>query len=212
MRVISGSLKGRKINFLKNYNTRPLKDSVRESIFNILDHSKFFKVRVKNSNILDLYSGIGSFGIESLSRGAAKITFIEQDKKAAEILERNLMVLSVYDRVKLINNKIEIELEKKFIEKFSIFFFDPPFVDNNFIKNLKTIKIKKIYKKDHLIIIHRERKADDNLGDLIKIVDTKIYGRSKIIFGTFNWVIFLLRFLLVQQQVDHRDLSSKDCQ
>ena len=186
MRIISGSLKGRKINFLKNYTTRPLKDSVRESIFNILEHSKFFKVKIKNSNILDLYSGIGSFGIESLSRGAAKITFIEQDKKAAEILERNLMVLSVYDRVKLINNKIEIELEKKFIEKFSIFFFDPPFVDNNFIKNLKTIKIKKIYNKDHLIIIHRERKAEDNLNDLIKIVDTKIYGRSKIIFGTFN--------------------------
>ena len=86
MRVISGSLKGRKINFLKNYTTRPLKDSVRESIFNILEHSKFFKVKIKNSNILDLYSGIGSFGIESLSRGAAKITFIEQDKKAAEIL------------------------------------------------------------------------------------------------------------------------------
>lgn len=186
MRVISGSLKGRKINFLKNYNTRPLKDSVRESIFNILEHSKFFKVKIKNSNILDLYSGIGSFGIESLSRGAAKITFIEQDKKAVEILERNLMVLSVLDRVKLINNKIEIELEKKFIEKFSIFFFDPPFIDNNFIKNLKTIKIKKIYNKDHLIIIHRERKAEDNLNDLIKIVDTKIYGRSKIIFGTFN--------------------------
>ena len=96
------------------------------------------------------------------------------------------MVLSVYDRVKLINNKIEIELEKKFIDKFSIFFFDPPFIDNNFIKNLKTIKIKKIYNKDHLIIIHRERKAEDNFDDLIKIVDTKIYGRSKIIFGTFN--------------------------
>ena len=186
MRVISGSLKGRKINFLKNHTTRPLKDSVRESIFNVLEHSKFFKVKIKNSNILDLYSGIGSFGIESLSRGAAKITFIEQDKKTVEILERNLMVLSVYDRVKLINNKIEIELEKKFIEKFSIFFFDPPFIDNNFIDNLKTIKIKKIYKKENLIIIHRERNAEDNLDDLIKIVDTKIYGRSKIIFGTFN--------------------------
>ena len=186
MRVISGTLKGRSLNFLKNSYTRPLKDSVKESIFNILKHSNLINVRTEDSNILDLYSGIGSFGIESLSRGAAKITFIEQDKKASEILERNLIVLSVFDRVKLINNKIEIELEKKFIEKFSIFFFDPPFIDNNFIKNLKTIKIKKIYNKDHLIIIHRERKAEDNLNDLIKIVDTKIYGRSKIIFGTFN--------------------------
>ena len=125
MRVISGTLKGRSLNFLKNSYTRPLKDSVKESIFNILKHSNLINVRTEDSNILDLYSGIGSFGIESLSRGAAKITFIEQDKKASEILERNLIVLSVFDRVKLINNKIEIELEKKFIEKFSIFFFRP---------------------------------------------------------------------------------------
>ena len=185
MRVISGSLKGRKINFLKNYTTRPLKDSVRESIFNVLEHSKFFKVKIKNSNILDLYSGIGSFGIESLSRGAAKVTFIEQDKEATEILERNLMALSMTDKVKIINNKVEIQLEENFIEKFSIFFFDPPFSENYFINDLKTIKIKKIFKNNHLIIIHRERKTEDDLNDLIKIVDTKIYGRSKIIFGTF---------------------------
>ena len=81
MRVISGSLKGRKINFLKNYTTRPLKDSVRESIFNVLEHSKFFKVKIKNSNILDLYSGIGSFGIESCQEGQLKLLLLSKIKK-----------------------------------------------------------------------------------------------------------------------------------
>ena len=66
MRIISGKLKGRSINFLKNLKTRPLKDKVRESIFNILQHSKFVKIKVNGANILDLYSGIGSFGIESI--------------------------------------------------------------------------------------------------------------------------------------------------
>ena len=185
MRVISGSLKGRKINFLKNYTTRPLKDFVRESIFNILEHSKFLKLTIKNSNILDLYSGIGSFGIESLSRGANKVTFIEQDKRATDILEKNLISLSISNKVKIINKKIEFEMENKFTEKFSIFFLDPPFSDKNFTKNLKLIKMKKIYKKNHVIIIHRETKSEDNLNELIKIINTKIYGRSKIIFGTF---------------------------
>ena len=185
MRVISGSLKGRKINFLKNYTTRPLKASVRESIFNILEHSKLFKVTIKNSNILDLYSGIGSFGIESLSRGADKVTFIEQDKRAADILEKNLIVLSLSDKVKIINSKIENELKKRFNEKFSIFFLDPPFHDKNFSENLKLIKIKKIHRKNHVVIIHRERKMEDRLNELIKVIDTKIYGRSKIIFGVF---------------------------
>ena len=67
MRIISGVLKGRLIKFLKNSYTRPLKDNVRENVFNILNHSKYIKVNVKDSNVLDLYSGIGSFGLECIS-------------------------------------------------------------------------------------------------------------------------------------------------
>ena len=62
MRVISGFLKGKKIKYLKNKITRPLKDSVKENIFNILIHSNLIKIKIDKSNVLDLYSGIGSFG------------------------------------------------------------------------------------------------------------------------------------------------------
>ena len=89
MRVISGVLKGRSINFLNNLNTRPLKDSVKESIFNILIHSNLINVKIENSNILDLYSGIGSFGIECLSRKAKKATFVEKNKDAATVLQNS---------------------------------------------------------------------------------------------------------------------------
>ena len=80
MRIISGKLKGKTISFLKSLTTRPLKDSVKESIFNIITHSNLININLKNSNILDLYSGIGSFGLECVSRGAEKITFVEKDK------------------------------------------------------------------------------------------------------------------------------------
>ena len=90
MRVISGSLKGRLINFIKNSNTRPLKDSVKESVFNILDHSNLLKTEIKNSNILDLYSGIGSFGIECISRSAKKVTFVEREYWLSEDIKRKL--------------------------------------------------------------------------------------------------------------------------
>ena len=53
MRIISGEFKGRPIKFLKNSNTRPLKDTVKENIFNILQHSNFINVSIKNSNVLD---------------------------------------------------------------------------------------------------------------------------------------------------------------
>ena len=121
MRVISGSLKGRPINFLKNIDTRPLKDSVRENLFNVLYHSNLIKTKIDRSNILDLYSGIGSFGIECISRGAKKVTFIEQDINATAILKKNLINLSIIDKSKIYNQKIE-NVILQLNDKFDIFF------------------------------------------------------------------------------------------
>ena len=122
MRIISGLLKGKKINFLSNSITRPLKDSVRENIFNILKHSKIINLRVENSNVLDLYSGVGSFGIECISRGAKKVIFVEKDIQASNMLINNLNHLSILNKAKIINNKIENILETLNDIKFQIFF------------------------------------------------------------------------------------------
>ena len=122
MRIISGKLRGRSINYIKNSKTRPLKDSVKENIFNILQHSKNIKSQIYNSNVLDLYSGIGSFGIECISRGAKRVVFVEQDINASNILKQNLISLSVENKSKIFNNKIENVLTKDFKEKFDIFF------------------------------------------------------------------------------------------
>ena len=107
MRIISGKFKGKNIKFLKTKFTRPLKDSVKESIFNVIHHSKDIKVDIDGSNILDLYSGIGSFGLECLSRKAKKVTFVEYDLSALTVLKENLIQLSVYNQARIINDKIE---------------------------------------------------------------------------------------------------------
>ena len=122
MRVISGSLKGRLIDFLKNDKTRPLKDSVKENIFNIIKHSRLINLNIENSKVLDLYSGIGSFGIECVSRGAKKVTFIERDINALKILKRNLTTLTILNKTKIYSNDIENILIKNKDEKFNIFF------------------------------------------------------------------------------------------
>ena len=194
MRIISGTLKGRPIKFLKNTNTRPLKNSVRESIFNILSHSKKIKVNISNSEILDLYSGIGSFGIECVSRGAKKVTFIEQDFLATKSLKENLIKLSIINFTKVYFCRIEEILSKNIFDKFDVIFLDPPFKDSSFLDNLKTIKNKKLCNNKHILIIHRENKSKDNFNELLKIIDIKIYGRSKIIFAVFKWEIFLYKF------------------
>ena len=186
MRIISGKLKGRVLKYLKNSNTRPLKDNVRESIFNILKHSNLIKTKIENSNILDLYSGTGSFGIECISRGAEEVVFIEKDLRAMEVLKENLIKLSIINKSQVYNYKIEDFLIKEIKKKFNIFFFDPPFADKKKLENLELIKKKKLFDNNHVVIIHRELKSKDRFKDFFEIVETKLYGRSEIIFGEFK--------------------------
>ena len=86
MRIISGKFKGKKLKIPADKNTRPLKDIAKESIFNVITHSKNINFDIKNSNILDLFSGSGSFGLECLSRNAAHVTFIEHHKPAVVVI------------------------------------------------------------------------------------------------------------------------------
>ena len=86
MRIISGIFRGKKILNPKDIKTRPLKDLTKESIFNIINHSNKFNINLKNSRVLDLFSGVGSFGIECLSRGVKFVTFVENYKRVLSIL------------------------------------------------------------------------------------------------------------------------------
>ena len=182
MRIIGGLLKGKKIKFLKNTTTRPLKDSVKENIFNILTHSNVIKTKIENSDVLDLYSGVGSFGIECISRGSQKVTFIEKDKNAFYALKENLQYLSIGNKTNIFFNDIEKILKIKLIKNL-ISFSSILLNDFKFIRNLKIIKNLEIFKNNHIIIIHRERGTIDNFTGIMNIINIKEYGRSKIIFG-----------------------------
>ena len=103
MRIISGKFKGKSIDYIKSKVTRPLKDSVKENIFNIISHSNLLNVELNKSNILDLYSGVGSFGLECLSRGADEVIFVEKNKNAASTLITNLKALSIKDKARVFN-------------------------------------------------------------------------------------------------------------
>ena len=93
MRIIGGKLKGVKILEAFDKNTRPLKDLVKESILNILEHSKDSKISLNNSLVLDLFAGTGSCGLECISRGSAKVYFVENYPQSIEILDKNIKKL-----------------------------------------------------------------------------------------------------------------------
>lgn len=186
MRVISGYLKGKNILFLKSSITRPLKDVVKENIFNIIQHSNLIKISLIQSSVLDLYSGVGSFGIECISRGAKEVSFVEKNNETIEVLNNNLINLNIEAKSTLYQKDTFAFLKNlKKDDKYNMIFLDPPFAEKYFLEDLKLIKNYKIFKKDHLIIIHRDVKSVDDIKNELNVLFTREYGRSKIIFGTF---------------------------
>ena len=106
MRIISGNLKGRKIAQPNSNNTRPLKDLTKESIFNIMEHSNLLKFSFEKSSILDLFSGVGSFGLECISRGAKKVVFFENYPETVKILKKNIYDLNCEKKTQIIEDDI----------------------------------------------------------------------------------------------------------
>ena len=185
MRIISGIFKGKKIILPQDKNTRPLKDLTKESIFNIIKHSNKFVIQLDDSYILDLFSGVGSFGIECLSREAKFVTFVENYSNALSILERNLNNLKIKN-YEILNFDIISSFNKvKFDKQYNIIFLDPPYKEKNITKIINEILNSKILIDDGLVIIHRHKKESDKYPEEFKILDIKEYGVSKIIFGTF---------------------------
>ena len=187
MRIIGGKFKGKKILEPKDKETRPLKDLTKESIFNIINHSNKFSINLEGSCVLDLFSGTGSFGLECLSRKAKHVTFVENYKKILPILKKNLFNLKSISNYKIIQKDILNKLEiTSFKQKFDIIFLDPPYKENDLDKLLISILNIKLIKNDGIIIIHRYKKKKDKFPNSFKIIEEKVYGISKIIFGTYS--------------------------
>ena len=188
MRIISGTFKGTKLNGPLNKKIRPLKDLVRESIFNFLAHSNKIQLQLESSNILDLYSGTGSFGLECISRKAKKVIFVEKEKEALEILKKNIDKIKSKNKTKVYFNDV-IDIFKKNFDmwrydlKFDLIFCDPPFKESNLNKLLESIIKKNLLKKNGIIILHRHKSSNDQLINYFNVIDERIYGLSKVTFA-----------------------------
>ena len=172
MKIISWKYKGKKIASISSNKTRPMMAIARESIFNSL------QIEIKNTRVLDLFSGSGSLGIEAISRGAKSCVFVEVSKPAVEVIVYNLSNLQENQEV------IKADVEKWVINStstFSIIFIDPPYKYPstklvNIIKNCVDI-----LQDNGKIIIHRnsisQRLNGINKLDLVK--ESK-FGQSVI--------------------------------
>ena len=185
MRIISGDFKGKIILQPKDKLTRPLKDLTKESIFNIIKHSKLLSINLENSNILDLFYGVGSFGLECLSRGAASVTFLENYKEVLTILKKNIENLKQQNYSRVIEKDIFAKNTLELLDnKFEIIFMDPPYKEKKLIDLLERIIELKLLKDNGVIILHRHKKEKDKFPREFNLIVEKNYGISKIIFGS----------------------------
>ena len=186
MRIISGTSKGKKLYEPKDLLTRPLKDLTKESIFNIINHSNKFSVVLEGANILDLFSGTGSFGLECLSRASKHVTFVENYKKILPILKKNIIELNYEENSKIVEMDINNSSSfKVFQNQFDVIFLYPPYKEKKLFEMLENIFQSKLLKNKGVIIIHRHKKEVEEFPEKFNIIEDKSYGISKVIFGNY---------------------------
>ena len=185
MRIIGGNFRGKKIKLPEDKKTRPLKDIVKESIFNLIEHSNKFRIEIKDSKILDLFAGSGSFGLECISRGAKEVIFLENYYKILNILKKNINSINAIKNSQIIEkNCFDFLLKNnQFKNKFNLIFLDPPYKEERINLLIDKIKDNKILSKDGIIIIHRHKKDNLMITKKINVLDERIYGISKIIIA-----------------------------
>ena len=183
MRIIAGKFKGKKLIEPIDKKTRPLKDLVKESLFNLIKHSNKFSIDLENSNVLDLFAGVGSFGLEALSRGAKSVIFVDNYSNVLNILEKNIANLNLKKKSNILKDDLLNNFSfNQLNQKFDIIYLDPPFKENNIIPLISKMKDSKILKRDGIVILHRHKDENDNFSNIFKIIEEKKYGISKIIF------------------------------
>jgi 16S rRNA (guanine966-N2)-methyltransferase len=123
VRVIAGSLKGRRLRTPTWDGLRPTSDQVRETLFNIL------APRIGGARVLDAYAGTGAAGIEALSRGAALVTFVERDRRAQALIAENLAHCGVVDGYAIIRDDMTRAIGQLRVAglTFDIALLDPPY-------------------------------------------------------------------------------------
>ncbi len=121
MRIIAGTLKGRRIEAPRWAGLRPTSDKLRETLFNVV------APRIRDAAVLDGYAGTGAVGIEALSRGAAHVTFVERDPRAAALIAANLTRCGVTDRYAIIRAGFAGTERPPTGGRFDLVFLDPPY-------------------------------------------------------------------------------------
>ena len=179
MRVISGKVRGLKLNAPKNQDVRPTTDRVKENLFNMISSY------IMDSNILDLFAGTGSLGIECLSRGAKNCVFVDISKESIAIVKSNIKKARVENESLVLNLDFKDAVSRLQSQKnkFDVIFMDPPYYKEMFVDALEKIDNANLLDEDGIIVVEHDTKdiLPDKVNRLEKTKDKK-YGNTTLTF------------------------------
>lgn len=182
MRIITGKARGLKLNVPKNMDVRPTADRVKESLFNIIG------TKILDARILDLFAGSGNLGLESWSRGAKNVIFVDESAISIKLVESNIAKCRAESDVEVIKGNALQIIEKLYRQEknFEIIFCDPPYN-----KNLVALVLKKLVKfpiisdGGYLIIEHAKHESICFLDARFELVREEFYGETMVTFLKF---------------------------
>jgi 16S rRNA (guanine(966)-N(2))-methyltransferase RsmD len=177
MRIAAGQFKGKKLSAGSDLSIRPITNRLKEIIFSVL--SDFFY----DKTVLDLFSGSGSLGLESLSRGAGQVTFVEKEDSSLRILKNNIDTLGVDPNLIQIFKSDVLNFINENNNKYNLILSDPPFKYSIMQQMINQIFIRDIIEDNGLLMIHHEIDNPLSTEDVpYLLLKQKKIGRSLLSF------------------------------
>lgn len=177
MRVVSGKVKGRKLEAVPGDSTRPILDRVKTALFDVLRPS------IQGAVVLDLFAGSGSVGIEALSQGAEFCTFIDINKNAVETIKKNIASTGLAGQAEILNQDAFAYL-KKAKKEFDLIYIAPPQYKSIWNEAMHYIAERpEILKAEGMIIVQIDPKEYEvvEMKDFVETEQRK-YGSTLLVF------------------------------
>lgn len=178
IRVIAGKAKGRRLQMVPGSGTRPISDRAKESLFNILGSS------IEGAAVLDLFAGTGSVGIEALSRGAARATFVENDRLAVNTVQANLRATGFERQGKVLRTDVFIHLRNDPGEGYDYIHVAPPQYAGLWAQCLTALDARPNWvNSDGVVVAQIDPKEFEPLPlTTLVLVDERKYGNTLLVF------------------------------
>ena len=160
MRVIAGQFRSRQLHSIRGLDIRPTSDRLRETLFNVLTAGN--PQALEGSIWVDLFAGTGAVGIEAISRGAAMVYFVDQSRRAAELIRNNLESLKITDGAEILQQEVShaiSHLAGRHLRA-SFIFLDPPYLEQNIYGETLEALASSEFAADALIIAEHEKRFD----------------------------------------------------